>query len=136
MTRLFLLHVIFALALSSVGLQALLAAKEPTGNNQQQPLANLDKILRQANGVQMDAIMDNRLAANVSNALNDMALNLRKLFTENRKLSMQVQDVLNRVQNATGVNATKTLSNLQQANVTSLSNQLNLGNVVARMQSA
>lgn len=127
--------VLLSLALAFISIGLVCVAKESTGNSQQQPLANLDKILRQTNGVQIDAIMDNKLATNVTNALSDMASNLRKMFAENRRLSVQVQDVLNRVQNATGVNATKTISSLQQANVTSLSSQLNLGNLVSRMQS-
>lgn len=72
---------------------------------QAQPLAGLDKMLKQANGVKLDAIIDNKLASNVTNALNDMAQNLRKMFIENRRLTMQVQELVNRVQNATGVNA-------------------------------
>lgn len=127
------LLIVSLLLIASI-IQASSGAKEGA-SNQQQPLANLDKVLRQTNGVQIDAIVDNKIASNMTTMLSDMASNLRKMFMENRRLSMQVQDVLNRVQNATGVNATKALSSIQQqgTNATNLGN-LNLGNVVSRMQ--
>lgn len=111
-------------------------AKENSNNQQQeQPLANLDKVIRQANGIKIDPLMDSKLASNVTNTLNDMAMNLRKMFMENRRLSSQVQDVIKRMQNATGVNATSTVNSFQQqaTNLTSLNN-LNLNNVVSRFQ--
>jgi len=95
-------------------------AKElkPANNNQaqnQQPLAGLDRILGQAQSFRMDSLpmIDTRVASNVTNVLNDMALNLRKIVMENQRLSTQVQELLNRVQNSTGFNATNTLGNLQ-----------------------
>ena len=118
--------------------------KEAQGANQQvQPLANLDKMLRQANGVKVDAIVDNKLASNVTNALNDMAQNLRKMFVENRRLTMQVQDLIGRVQNVTGVNATNALGTIQQqaANMSNassfgglngLNGQMNMGSLLQR----
>lgn len=103
-------------------------AKENT-NNQPQPLENLDKVIRQANGMKFDSMMDSKLASNVSTTLNEMAMNLRKMFMENRRLSSQVQDVLKRMQNATGVNATSAINNFQQqTNLTSLNNLSNLSN--------
>lgn len=105
-------------------------AKEPqnNANGNNQPLAGLDRMLKQANGVKVDAIVDNKLASNVTNALNDMAMNLRKMFAENRRLNQQVQELVTRVQNATGVNATNTFGNLQQqaSNFSNLANNLNL----------
>ena len=104
----------------------LIQAKETQQNNQ--PLAGLDRMLKQANGVKVDAIVDNKLATNVTNALNEMAMNLRKMFAENRRLNQQVQELVNRVQNATGVNATNTFGNLQQqaSNFSNMANNLNL----------
>lgn len=113
-------------------------AKENSNNQQQeQPLANLDKVIRQANGIKIDSLMDSKLASNVTNTLNEMAMNLRKMFMENRRLSSQVQDVIKRMQNATGVNATSTVNSFQQqaTNLSSLSN-LNLNNVVSRYQNS
>lgn len=118
-----------------------MGAKEPSGNNgpqqpqQQQPLAALDKILKQANGVRVDAIVDNKLASNVTNALNEMALNLRKLFMENRRLTSQVQEVIQQVQNVTGVNATSAIKTMQQqtANMSTFNtSNINLGNLMPR----
>lgn len=109
-------------------------AKENTNNQQQQqPLASLDKVVRQANGIRLDSLMDNKLASNVSITLNEMAMSLRKMFMENRRLSSQVQDVLLRVQNATGVNATSTINNLQATNISSLSD-MNLNKAISRFQ--
>lgn len=112
-------------------------AKESPGV-QQQPLAQLDKVIRQANGIKVDSIVDSKLASNVTNTLNEMALNLRKMFMENKRLSNQVQDVLQRMQNATGVNATSTINGLQQqaSNMSSMSNlnNLNVNNMMARFQ--
>lgn len=113
-------------------------AKE-AGN--QQPLSQLDKILKQTNNVRVDSVVDSKLASNVTQTLNEMAMNLRKMFMENRRLSNQVQDVLQRMQNVTGVNATNTISSIQQQapNVTSLTNQLNninLSSVASRFQNS
>lgn len=119
----------------------LVLTREASGANQQvQPLANLDKVLKQASGVKVDAIVDNKLAANVTNALNDMAQNLRKMFVENKRLTMQVQDLMGRVQNVTGVNSTNALGAIQQqaanmSNVGALSglnNPANLGSLLSR----
>lgn len=102
-----------------------------SANSAQQPLANFDKIMQQVNGVKLDGIVDGRMTSNVTNALNEMTLNLRKMVAENRRLQAQMQELLNRVQNATGVNATA-VNNLQQqaATVTNLTNpngpQMNL----------
>lgn len=111
-------------------------AKEATN---QQPLSQLDKILKQTNSGRVDSVVDSKLASNVTQTLNEMAMNLRKMFMENRRLSNQVQDVLQRMQNVTGVNATNTISSVQQQNlnVTSLTNQLsnvNLSSVASRFQ--
>lgn len=101
------------------------------------PLGNLDKVMQQANGMKFDAITDSKLASNVTNALNEMAMNLRRMFAENRRLTAQVQDVLQRVQNVTGVNATTTVGSLQQqaSNMSNLSNMGgNLNNFMSRFQ--
>lgn len=91
---------------------------------QQQPLAGFDKILGQASVVRMDTFTDNRMTSNLTNALNEMALNLRKIVVENRRLNTQVQELMSRVQNSTGINATSTIGNLQQqaANLPNLAN--------------
>lgn len=103
-----------------------------------QPLASLDKMLSQVNGVKVDAIMDPKVTSNVTNLLNEMAMNMRKVLFENRRISSQVQDVLHRVQNATGVNATTAINNMQQplANASNLTNMNNLNNVLSRFQVA
>lgn len=67
--------------------------------------------------------MDNKLIGNVTNTLNDMAMNLRKMFAENRRLSSQVQDVIQRVQNVTGV-TNNTMKAIQQQALTN-GNQAN-----------
>lgn len=100
----------------------------------EQPLANLDKIMRQANGVKLDSVMDPKLTSNVTNTLNEMAMNLRKMFMENRRLSSQVQDVLQRMQNATGVNVTNSMNNLQQQATSMNASNINLNNLIPRMQ--
>lgn len=131
-SEILLLLVFFSSNQSDVG------AKEATSSNQQ-PLSQLDKILKQTNNIRVDSVMDSKLTSNVTQTLNEMAMNLRKMFMENRRLSNQVQDVLQRMQNATGVNATNTINSLQQQtpNVTSLTNQLNninLNNLTSRFQ--
>lgn len=114
--------------------QAKEAANKNSNQGQQQaPLGNLDNMLKQANGVKVDAIMDSKMASNVTNALNDMAMNLRKMFMENRRLSNQVQEVLQRVQNATGVNATNAIGNAQQQAANFSSGNLNLTNLSTLM---
>lgn len=72
----------------------------------QQPLANLDKVIKQASEVKMDAITDPKLTSNLTSVFNEMANNMRKMFMENKRLQMQVQETLVKVQNATGINAT------------------------------
>lgn len=113
-------------------------AKE-AGSQSNQPLGALDKVLKQASTIRMDSVVDNKLASNMTNTLNEMAMNLRKMFMENRRLSSQVQEVMTRVQNVSGINATNTISNLQQQapNITSLANMansMNLTNTLARFQ--
>lgn len=111
-----------------------------TGDNSA-PLANMDKVMKVASNVKFDSITDPKLASNVTNALNEMANNLRKMFMENRRLSAQVQDVLQRVQNATnstGTNATATVANIQKQanqNMPNMTN-LNLNNLMPRFQAA
>lgn len=109
--------------------------RQQTNNNNNQPLANLDKVLKQANGIKVDAIMDPKLASNVTNALNEMAINLRKMLTENRRLSSQIQEVVQRVGNATGVNATTAMNGMQQqtSNLTGLVNTANLNSLTSLM---
>lgn len=106
-------------------------AKETNQNAGNQPLANVDKIMKQANNMRMDSLVDSKLASNMTNTLNDMAMNLRKMFMENRRLSSQIQEVMSRVQNATGVNATSAMNNLQQqaSNMTNMTNLQNLPNL-------
>lgn len=116
---------------SSHDIEAKEAASQTAG---QQPLGQLEKVLKQTNGIKMDAIMDQKLASNVTNALNEMALNLRKMFVENRRLTSQVQDVLQRLQNTTGVNATSTFNTIQQqaANPAVINNITNLSSMASR----
>lgn len=124
--RLSTILIVVAIAVAA----ATVLAKEAqnNANNNNQPLSGLDRMLKQANGVKVDAIVDNKLAQNVTNALNEMAMNLRKMISENRRLNQQVQELVNRVQNATGVNATSTFGNLQQqaSNFSNMANSLNL----------
>jgi len=128
MTRIALMFILLAITKNLVN------AKDSSSD--QQPLTNLDGVLKQANGLKVDSIVDGKLASNVTNTLNEMALNLRKMFVENRRLSSQVQDVLQRMQNVTGINATNTISKIQQqaSNVSSLNN-VNLNGIVSRFQS-
>lgn len=125
------------LVLVSLGAQ-MEAAKEAA--NQNQPLANMDKVLKQVSNVRMDSVVDNRLASNMTSTLNEMAMNLRKMFMENRRLSGQIQEVMTRVQNVSGINATSTISNLQQqapniSSLTNMANNMNLSSTLARFQS-
>jgi hypothetical protein len=109
--------------------------KESQNNANNQPLSGLDKMLRQANGLKIDAIVDNKIASNVTNALTEMANNLRKMMMENRRLNQQVQELVIRFQNVTGANATSSLGNLQQqaSNFSNLANNLNMRNMSALM---
>lgn len=75
-------------------------------DSRQQPLANLDKVLKQASEVKVDAIADPKLTANLTNMFSEMANNMRKMLMENKRLQVQVQETLARVQNTTGFNAT------------------------------
>ena len=131
-----------ALLLLCLTLNSIESAKglPQTGSgNSQQPLSNLDKIVRQTNGLRIDSILDNKMASNVTSTLNEMAMNLRKMILENRRLSSQVQEVLVRVQNVTGLNATSAVSNLQQqaSSVPNISNpmgQFNVSSLMSRSQ--
>lgn len=107
-----------------------ISAKENQSANNDQ-LSNLSQLLKQTNGVKVDALMDNKLLSNVSSTLNDMAANLRKMFAENRRLSSQVQDVLQRVQNVTAVN-NNTLKAFQQQAANSSLGGFNLTNIMPR----
>lgn len=107
------------------------------------PLANLDKLLRQTNSqVRIESLMDSKMANNMTSILNDMVMSMNKMVLENKRLSTQVQEVLNRVQNSTGVNGTTTLTKLQQQapsmtsnlNDLGLSNFSNLTNLASRFQ--
>lgn len=118
-----------SLKLVVLGLVVLLAdtsssAKESNNNNQ--PLAGLEKVLKQVSSVKAESIVDNKMANNVTSTLNEMAMNLRRMFVENRRLNQQVQELVTRVQNTTGLNATSTIGSLQQQtpNLSSLSNSL------------
>ena len=123
------------LSIAMIAIANIQAREAQNNANNNQPLAGLDRMLKQANGVKVDAMVDNKLAANVTNALSEMALNLRKMFVENRRLSQQVQELINRVQNATGVNATNTIANMQQqaSNFSGLANNLNLRSLSTMM---
>lgn len=128
-----------AVLTSSIFFISFVWSKEAQGTNQQvQPLAGLDKMLKQANGVKLDAIVDNKLATNVTSALNDMAQNLGKIFIENRRLNMQVQDLISRVQNATGINAASTLGAIRQqatnmSSIHGLGGNANLSSLMQRL---
>lgn len=112
------------------------AAAPPQKDNQKknEPLSNVNEALKQASSIKVDQVMGEKMMANMSIVLNEMAANLRKMFAENKRLNNQVQEVLQRVQNVTGVNATSTIKNLQQqstANMTYL-NSLNLSTLMPR----
>ena len=108
--------------------------KQPSSNNQ--PLANLDKVLRQTNNVANEALANTKLVSNMTNALNDMAAKLRKMFAENRRLNTQIQSLVTRVQNSTGLNTTTTSLNntiqQQAANLSSLAKSINMTNLIPR----
>lgn len=94
--------------------------------NENQPLTNLDKILRQTNNsIRVDNLMDNKLVSNLTNILNEMSQTMSKMIIENKRLTSQIQEVVNRVQNTTGTNAPITLGKLQQQapNITSSINE-------------
>ena len=131
-----LISLLASLLAVSVLLVEIVKTDEVRAGNQQ-PLAELDKMLKQANGVKVDAIVDNKLASNVTKVLNDMATNLRKMFVENRRLNVQVQDLFSRVQNATGVNATNTFGSIQQqaSNISALTGHMNVSSLMQRFVS-
>lgn len=86
---------------------------KPETNNQ--PLANIDKLIRQANGtVKLDNLLDPKLAANITSVFNEISLNLNKMMVENKRLSSQIQEVVQRVQNSTNLNATAAFVNKVQ----------------------
>lgn len=92
------------------------------------PLANLDKLLRQTNSqIRIENLMDSKMANNITSVLNDMVMSMNKMVLENKRLSSQVQEVLNRVQNSTGINGTTTLTKLQQQGPSMTSNLNDLG---------
>lgn len=128
----------YQISLSSVVLLYLIFAcnwQVDAKESNQQPLGNLDKVLQQVNGTQMtETLMDAKLASNMTNALNEMAMNLRKMFAENRRLTVQVQDVIQRVQNATGVNSTTALGKANQQALLNLSNPNSINNLLSRFQ--
>lgn len=107
------------------------------------PLGNLDKFLRQTNSqIRVENLMDSKMANNITSVLNDMVMSMNKMVLENKRLSTQVQEVLGRVQNSTGLNGTTTLSKLQQQSpsMTASLNDLglqsfnNLSNLANRFQ--
>lgn len=112
---LLIIEVILIITLASRGT---ISAKESNNpkQQQQQPLANVDKIIRQASGNlgQLDSVIDPKAVSNMTNVLNEMAANLRKMFSENKKIQQQMQEVLNRVSNTTGINATNAMTTMQQ----------------------
>lgn len=128
---LLIVEVILIITLASRGT---ISAKENNNSKQQQqqqqPLAGVDKMFRQVNGnlSQFDSVA----MSNMTNVLNEMAANLRKMFSENKKIQQQMQEVLNRVSNNTGINATNAMTNIQQQaanvpmNITSVGSFSNL----------
>lgn len=103
-----------------------------SNDNKNQPLGNLDKLLRQSNApMRIDNLMDNKLATNITNMLSEMALNMNKMVLENKRLTSQLQEVITRVQNSTGINGTNAITKLQQQapNITTSLNDISLNNL-------
>lgn len=130
---LLIVEVILIITLASRGI---ISAKESNNSKQQQqqPLASVDKMIRQASGNlgQVNAAIDEKTVNNMTSVLNEMAANLRKMFMENKKMQQQMQEVLTRVSNGTGINATSVMTTMQQQaanapmNLTSISSISNL----------
>lgn len=115
-------------------------AKENQGDNKQQnqqPLANIDKLLRQNNGLRLDSFTDGPMASSLSKAFTESLSGFRRIF-EDKKVVAQFQENVQRVQNTTGVNATNLITNLQKqassSNLTNLTNNVNLTNIASRLQ--
>ena len=108
------------------------AATKPGSDNRNQPLGNFDKMLRQSNiSTRVEGLMDNKLATNTTNLLSEMTLNMNKIILENKRLSSQLQEVVNRVQNTTGISPSVTVNRLQQQapNMTANLNELSFTNI-------
>lgn len=100
--------------------------------NSNQPMSNLDKLIRQSSAqVKLDNLLDSKLTSNLSSVLNEVAMSINKMVLENRRLTAQVQEVMARVQNTTGINGTTTMVRIQQQtpNMTKSINQLSLSNM-------
>lgn len=124
----YLLAIISTVLLISNSLEG---AKEKQANKDQ-PLSNLDNLLRQQNApMRIENLVDSKMASNITNVLNEMAFSMNKMILENKRLSSQLQDVLNRVQNSTGVNAPAAIARFQQQapNITSNLNDFSLTNL-------
>lgn len=124
----YLLAIISTVLLISNSLEG---AKEKQANKDQ-PLSNLDNLLRQQNApMRIENLVDSKMANNITNVLNEMAFSMNKMILENKRLSSQLQDVLNRVQNSTGVNAPAAIARFQQQapNITSNLNDFSLTNL-------
>lgn len=95
------------------------------------PLSNLDKILKQTNSqIRVDNLMDSKMANNITSVLNDLMMSINKVVLENKRLSSQVQEVLTRVQNTTGIDSATLGKIRQQApNMTSGLNDMGMGNL-------
>lgn len=102
-------EVVLVITLASRGILSAKDAKD----QRQQPLSNADAMLREVNQSGLRGVNQKALA-NMTDLLNDMAANMRKMFSENKKMQQQMQEVLARVSNATGVNATGVAASVQE----------------------
>lgn len=100
--------------------------QQQSKDSRSQPLSSLDKIMKHNT-------IDEKTVSNMTFALNEMALNLGKMLSENKRMTSQLQEVMQRVQNVTGVNTNSTIKNLQQADMANISlASLNLLNLIPR----
>lgn len=108
--------------------------QQQSKDNRNQPLSNLNHLLKQNNNIKLDTIVNDKMVSNMTIAFNEMALNFGKMLGENKRLSNQIQEVVQRVQNVTGVNANSTIKNIQQqANNSNMSlASFNLNNLIPR----
>lgn len=97
-------EVILVITLASRGIAS--------SKDQNQPLSNAEKMLRDMNLTRV--MSDPKEVNNMTNMLSDMAANMRKMFAENKKMQQQMQEILTRVSNTTGINATGMASTVQQ----------------------
>ena len=68
-----------------------------------QMLGQVTNITAQANSAAKNNLVDKQTTANMSNALNELVANMRKVLADNKKLQSQLQEATQRVSNVTGV---------------------------------